>query len=186
MENAEKVCRRCGTLNDSRSLMCVRCGAGLEISEEEKYEILKGRLASGLKIFLLFAIFFGAYIYGMLSYITPWFDDKLLLLGESFVFEFYNNETLTYIILEVIYTLCLSLVNFVTVVLLLEMIINNKLLRINRVNIIYWFISLFVLLETGILTYYLHGSNYIIIIEHLVSVAVTIPYIKKKLHKRSA
>ena len=48
MENGtEKVCRRCGTLNDARSLMCVRCGSGLDVTEEQKYNMFKGNLISG-------------------------------------------------------------------------------------------------------------------------------------------
>ena len=46
MEGNEKVCRRCGTLNHIKATMCIRCGENLEISEEDKYKLFKGKVCS--------------------------------------------------------------------------------------------------------------------------------------------
>jgi len=186
LENDTKVCRRCGTLNDPRSLMCVRCGSGLENAEEQKYEILKHRLISGVTVVFLFILLFSAYSYGMFFYVMPWIKSKLLLFGETFIFEYYNNPTVTYVALETIYTLCLYFINYFIVVILLEMIIGSKIVKIGSVRKTNLFICLFMLISVVGLTYCKYELDYVVIIEHLVSIIVIMPYIKKKLLKRSA
>jgi len=185
-DNQAVVCRRCGTLNDSRSLMCVRCGNGLENTEEKKYEILKNRLISGVIVAFLFVLLFLACLYGVIFYVMPWIEGKLILFGESFVFEYYNNPTLTYVVLEAIYTLTLSMINYFTTIILLEIIIGSKILKANSVRKTNLFICLLVLTGAIGMTYYKYGLDYVVMIEHLVSVIVIMSYIKKKLFKRSA
>lgn len=186
MENGtEKVCRRCGTLNDGRSLMCMRCGGMLEVTEEEKYGMFKGRLISGKMLSFLFVILFTAYLFGAIFYAGPWIDNKLLLFGETFIFDFYNNIDLTYITLEAIYTVCIFLMNSIAVSLIFYIISNSKVLKKVQVNPTRIFIYAYMLISVVLITVYKHQIDYVIILEHLVSIIIIFPYIKRKLFEKS-
>ena len=180
-ENQTKVCRRCATLNDSRSLMCVRCGGSLEITDEQKAEILKGRKISNFWFSILFVVLFTIYFYGIIFYVGPWFKEILQKFGESFIFDFYNNQTLTNITIEVIYVLCLLLLNSLVTILSLEVMVNNKLFDKNRINITSGFIFLYLFIGIPFLTYYKYGYDTVIIIEHLVGVIPVFSKVRKKL-----
>lgn len=187
MENGrEKVCRRCGTLNDERQMMCVRCGEMLEVTEEKKYSLLKERMMSEKLLVFLFIILFAAYSYGIIFYAFPWIHEKLLLLGDTFIFEFYNNPKLTYIVTETIYTLCLYCSNFIAIFLIIETVINTKLIKRRKVNGTCTFIFFIILLCFGLMIIYKYKFDYVIIIEYLVSIIFLFPYIKKKIYKKSA
>lgn len=182
----EKVCRRCGTLNDERQMMCVRCGEVLEVTEEKKYSILKERMMSEKLLVFLFIILFAAYSYGIIFYAFPWVYEKLLLLGDTFIFEFYNNPKLTNIVIETIYTLCLYCSNYMVVFLILEIVINTKLIKRGKVNGTCVSIYFLMLLCFISMVVYKYNFNYVIIIEYLVSIIFLFSYIKKKILKRSA
>ena len=185
VNGTEKVCRRCGTLNDSRSLMCMRCGGMLEVTEEEKYGMFKGRLISGKVLSFLFAILFAAYSFGIIFFGLPFVKDKLFLLKDTFIFDFYNNANLAYIALESIYTVCVFLINFIAVALIFYVIGNMKVIKKVQVTRIRVFIYLYMLVCMALITICKYGFDYVIILEHLASIIVIFPYIKRKLLKKS-
>lgn len=186
MQNdVEKVCRRCGTLNDERSLMCVRCGGMLDVAEEQKYDLFKGRLISGKSLSFFFVVLFTMYLFGMVFYGGPWLEGKLLLFWEKYMLPFYNNANLTYITFETVYTIVILLINSIAVSLIMYMLTSTKLLRKYDTNSTRIFICIYVLVSAVLMTVLKHQLNYIIILEHLISVILILPRINKRILKIS-
>lgn len=181
----EKVCRRCGTLNDERSLMCMRCGDMLDVSEEKKYAIFKGKMISEKLFLFLFIILFVAYSFGMIFYAAPCLYEKIVLFGNEYVFNFYHNPILTKIVSEVIYTICLLLINLIFVSLIIDIVINAKLIKRNKVTSTCVVMFIAMTLSFISLTIYKYKFNYVIILEHFASLIVAYPYISRKVFKRS-
>ena len=181
----EIVCRRCGTLNDERSLMCMRCGEMLEMTEEKKYEIFKGKMMSEKTLIFLFIILFTAYSFGIIFHAAPWIYSKLLSFGQTYIFNFYNNANLTYITLETMYTIFLVIINSIMFSLLIDIIINSKLIKRLTANSTCIIIFIYMILCFVSMTIYKHNLNYVIILEHLVSIIIIFPYVRKKIFRRS-
>jgi len=181
----EKVCRRCGTLNDERSLMCVRCGETLEMSEEKKSEIFKGRILSEKTLIFLFVILFTAYSFGAIFYVFPWIYNKLIWVIETYMFNLFKKFDLIYIIIEVLYSLIIFLINYIAVAIILYYIVGSKLTKKSKLNGTCVFIFLYMILCFILMTIYKHKIDYVIMIEHLMSVIITFPYIKRRVIKRS-
>lgn len=181
----EKVCTKCGTLNDSRTLMCIRCGANLEMSAENKYAMFKGKMINETWFLILFAFIFGAYAFGTVVYVFPWIHDKLVWLCDEYVFNFYGKSDIIYIALEVIYSLIICLLNYATIAIILYSMLSSKFMKRSKFNILSVLMFCFIVLSFLGLTIYKHGLNIVIIIEHLISVLFVFPYIKGRLLKRS-
>lgn len=186
MEDAhEKVCRRCGALNDERSLMCVRCGETLEMTEEKKYEVFKGKMLSSKLFLFLFAVSFIVYSFGVIFYGFPWIYDKLLWLGETYIFNLYEELNILYIMLEVLYTTIVFVFNYATIAIILYSVIGSRLMKKSKLNGTCTFVFIYMILSFILMTIYKHKLDYIIIIEHFMSIIITFPYIKMKILRRS-
>lgn len=181
----EKVCTICGTLNDERSLMCVRCGKALEISEEKKYQTFKNKMINEKLFLFLFAVLFLLYSFGVVFYVGPWFYDKLIWLGEKYIFNLFENSDVIFLSLEVIYTLFLCLVNYIAIAAILYSVIGSKLMKKSKLNGSCIFIFIYMILNFMLMTLYKNKFDYILIIKHFMSVIVMFPYIKEKILKRS-
>lgn len=182
---SEKVCRRCGTLNDSRSLMCVRCGESLEISEEKKYEMFKDKILSEKLLVFLFVILFTVYSFGVIFYAFPWVYDKLLWLIETYVLKLSEGLDLIYVMMEVLYSSIILLINYAVVAIILYSIIGSKLTKKSKLNGTCIFVFIYMILIFILMTIYKHNLDYVIIIEHFMSIIMTFPYIKGRIIKRS-
>jgi len=181
----EKVCRRCGTLNDARSSMCVRCGETLEMPEEKKYELFKDKIISEKLLVFLFIILFTAYSFGAVFYAFPWVYNKLLWLVETYLFKTLGKLDLIYIMIEVLYALIVFLVNYAMVAIFLNSIIGLKLTKKRKLNGTCVVMFVYMILIFISMTIYKHKIDYLIIIEHFVSILMTFPYIKGRIIKRS-
>lgn len=182
----EKVCKRCATLNDSRSLVCVRCGNELDETGEQKYDILKKRMMPSTLFVILFSIIFAICSYGLVFYVGPWFYDKFSSLGQTFIFDFYNNPKLMFLLIELAFTISISIINYVVVVLILEVVIGSKLLKKSKTTITTLSVYIFMLLIIGGMIIKKYSSIDIALLEYLISTVMVFPYIKKKILKRSA
>jgi len=182
---SEKVCRRCGALNDERSLVCVRCGEMLEISEEKKYEVFKDKMLSEKWFLFLFTILFLIYSFGAIFYIGPWLYNRLICLGEKYIFNLFEKLDLIFLSLEVLYTLFLSVVNYIAIAIILYSAISSKVMKRDKLNRTCIATYIFMILCFIIMTIYKHKFNYVIIIEHFMSIIIAFPYIKRIILKRS-
>lgn len=181
----EKVCAKCGTLNDERSLMCVRCGQTLEVSEEKKYEMFKDKVLSEKLLVFLFVILFTTYSFGVIFYAFPWIHSKLLWFAETYIFNLFESLDLIYIMIEVLYSLLALLINYAVIAIIMYSIIGSKLTKSSKVNGTCIFIYVYMVLSFILMTIYKHKIDYVIIIEHFMSIIILFPYIKEKIIKRS-
>ena len=181
----EKVCTRCGTLNDERSLMCVRCGETLEMSEENRYKTFKGKMLNEKLFLFLFMILFLFYSSGMIFYVSPWLQNQLLLLSEKYLIGVFGNSYWILVSLEIIYTIFLSVANYIAIAIILYSVLGTKLMKKSQLNSSCIIIYVFMILSFMIMSIYQHKLNYTIIIEHFMSLIMTFSYIKMKILKRS-
>lgn len=185
MEGNEKVCRRCGTLNHIKATMCIRCGENLEISEEDKYKLFKGKVCSEKLLSLFFIILFSGYLYLSIYYIFPFLYEILGEFSKSDIFEFYNNRILTKFAIETMYLVGMFLINYFVIAVILDIIFNKRFIKREKVNsmslILYFFMTILI---ASILAYkYL--DNKALMLEILISFLAVFPYIKRKIFKRS-
>ena len=177
----EKICTKCGSLNDERSLVCVRCGETLEMSEEKKYKTFKNKLINEKLFLFLFIVLFLLYSFGLFFYIGPWFYNKLIWIGEKYLFSLFENLDLIFLSFEVIYTLFLGLINYIAIAIIIYSIINSKLMKKSKLNS-----TCIIMTLTFIgMSIYKHNFDYVIIIESFMSLIITFPYIKRQILKRS-
>ena len=180
----EKVCTRCGTLNNDKSLMCIRCGNSLEISEEKRRSIFKGKVRNEKLLGFIYIALFTVYLNLSVFYIGPWIANKVLGLSDIYVFEFYNNQMLTYVVLQTIFTIALFIINFIITYIILDIIFNKNFIKREKANSLCIFIYLYTTLSVALITYYKFNLNCDIMLEYLISFIAIFPYIRKKIFKR--
>ncbi|MBE6144218.1 MAG: hypothetical protein E7169_01440 [Firmicutes bacterium] len=181
----EIVCQRCGTLNNEKGIMCMRCGEKLETDAATKLDKFKGRIISEKLVAFLYIIIFTAYLYFINFYFSPWFNSGLFKFGNSFIFEYYNDPNLTNITLHVIYVMVLFIINYIATIVILELILRNKLIKREKVNMFCFSVGIYIFISVAFVTFIKFKFEYIYILKHLISFMAICPYINRKMMKRS-
>ena len=185
MEGNEKVCRRCGTLNNEKAMVCIRCGENLEIKEEDQYKLFKGKVCSEKVLSLFYIILFSGYLYSAIYYIFPWFYEMLGNFSESYIFEFYNNNLVTEIAVEAMFLIGMYIINFLAISVILDVIFNKRFIKRDKVNsmslILYFFKTILI---AGLLSYKYPNPS-MMMLEILIGFLSIFPYIKRKIFKSS-
>lgn len=180
----EIICQKCGTSNDEKSMMCMRCGQILETDATQKYSSIKGNLTSGTLLSVFYILLFTAYLCLLIFLVVPFGNDLLVQLENSFVFEFYNNATLTKIAIETIYTMSMFVLNYIFIAIILEIITHNKMVDLKSVKSFTIITSIYAVISIVVITYLTSGLNYLLLGEHLLSFVAIFPYVKRKMLKR--
>ena len=185
MEGNEKVCRKCGTLNNEKSMVCIRCGENLEIKEEDQYKLFKGKICSEKILSALYIILFSGYSYLVIYYVFPFLYEFLVNFSKSYIFDFYNNNLVTKITIETMFLTGMYLINFLVISIILDIIFNKRFIKRDKANsmslILYFFK---IILIAGLLFYKYQNPN-IMMLEILISFLSIFPYIKRKIFKSS-
>ena len=185
MEGNEKVCRRCGTLNNEKSTVCIRCGFNLEITEEEQKKIFSGKVCSEKVSALFYIILFSGYLYSVIYYIFPLFYELLEKFSKSYIFEFYNNNLVTEIAIEVMFLTGMYIINFLAISVILDVIFNKRFIKREKANTMSLILYFFKTFLIGGLLFYKYKSPNMIMLEILISFLFVFPYIKRKIFKSS-
>lgn len=180
----EIVCPKCGTSNDEKSMMCMRCGQILETNSTKESENVKGNLTSSIGLAIVYILLFTGYLCALIFLAVPFGNELLLKLENSFVFEFYNNATLTKIAIGTIYTMGMFLINYIFIALILEIITHNKLVDLKGVKSFTIITSIYAVISMVVITYLTSGLNFLLLGEHLLSLVTIFPYVKRKMLKR--
>lgn len=180
----EIICPKCGTSNDEKGMMCMRCGQILETEKTKESESAKGNFASSTVLAIIYILLFTGYLCALIFLAVPFGNELLLKLENSFVFEFYNNATLTKIAIETIYTVGMFLLNYIFIAIILEIITHNKMVDLKGVKTFTIITSIYAVVSMVIITYLTSGLNYLLLGEHLLSLVTIFPYVKRKMLKR--
>ena len=185
MEGNEKVCRRCGTLNNEKSTVCIRCGFNLELNEEEQKKIFNGKVCSEKVLSLFYIILFSGYLYSVIYYIFPFLYEILESFSKSYIFEFYNNNLVTEIAVEAMFLTGMYVINFLAISVMLDIIFNKRFIKRDKANTMSLILYFFKIILIAGLLFYKYQNPSMMMLEILVGFLVVFPYIKRKIFKSS-
>lgn len=175
----ELVCKKCGTVNNDKSIICMRCGSSLDTDKVTEYINIKGKTVKAKSIVLPFIIIYTLYaVLSVLlsSYLISFLDN----FRNSFIFEFYNIPLLTEFVINGIYVAILFILNLVVTVVSLELISTQKFIELKHVKMCYRVICGYMIIALFIITIIKYRLDIIILLEHLISLVPVFPYIKRK------
>jgi len=180
----DKVCRSCGTLNDARNNLCIRCGESLEIDENKIYQNFHIKAISNKVLFIVFALIFTIFWYALIFYACPWLNGLLVGYVKDFIFKALNNRMVTNLILYGVYTLSLYIVNYIVIMITLDSILNRKVIKKETINALSLLIFTYMFASVTIMTL-INFKSYIFVLAHLIVLLFMLPNIKIKLVKKT-
>lgn len=176
----ELVCKKCGTVNKDKSIICMRCGSTLDTDKVTEYINIKGKTVSGISIILPFIIIYTAYLVLSIVLFAPYLNNLLFNFRSSFIFEFYNLPILTEFIINGIYIATLFIINLMVVMLTLELISTKKLIELKRVKKCYIVMWGYLITASLLITAIKYKFDLSFLLKHLISILPILPYIKRK------